>query len=123
MSGPKWNKFVKNNTELVIEIMKTLVTIKNENYAYALHKCDCKIEITVKTLTGLKFKLVLSPLDKISQLKFLASQQQGSPQDIIKLIYQSKELKDNNILADYKIKSGSAVHLVLRFGCGPPPEG
>lgn len=76
-------------------------------------------EIFVKTLTG--ELLVLRDTnagDSIEDIKKRIEREQGTPADQQRLIFAGKQLEDGRTLADYGIRGGSTLHMILRLrGC------
>jgi len=75
-------------------------------------------EIIVKTLTGKELKIIFDPSKSIAQLKDDIQNMEGIPPDQQRLIYAGKQLEDGRTLADYEIKKGAKIHLVLRLRGG-----
>ena len=118
MESYGWNDFVKKNGETVTEIMKALVSNKNEKMLSVQNKCECKLRIFVKTLTNQKHELLMNPMDKVRQVKSMVQELEGTLPSMQNLIYQSKLLEDEKTLTDYKLADESIVHMTLRLRGG-----
>ena len=118
MKSCGWNDFVKKNGEAVTDIMKALISSKNEKMSVVQNKCECKLKIFVKTLTGQKLELLANPMFKIQQVKWMVQYCSGTPPDMQNLIFQSKLLEDEKTLADYKLGNESTIYMTLRLGVG-----
>ena len=70
--------------------------------------------IIIKTLTGKEIEFYVNPNDTVQQLKKEVEDKEGVPVGWQRLIFASKLLEDERILADYNIKDQSIIHLVMR---------
>ena len=76
----------------------------------------CQWKIIIKTLTGKTITCTLTKKsDTILILKEEIRDREGIPTQQIRLIYAGKQLEDYRTLADYNIKSGATLHIVLRL--------
>jgi ubiquitin len=60
----------------------------------------------------------VSKLHTIDEVKSIVQDSEGIPPDQQRLMYEGRQLEDGRLLADYGIKSGSVLHLVLRLRGG-----
>ena len=80
---------------------------------------DPTISINVKTLSGKVMSLIVDPEDTIQELKEYLEEKSGVPAAQQRLIFRGKQVADAKTLAEYKVETGSVLHLVLalRGGC------
>ncbi len=72
----------------------------------------------VKTLTGKNIMLSHSPDMTILDVKQFVCEQESIPVEQQRLIFQGKQLEDNQTLGNYAIHPDSTLHLVLRLRGG-----
>lgn len=74
-----------------------------------------KIEILIKTLTGMTFEVSLPARDTtVAQVKAAVADKAGIPMDRQTLIFKGKILEDERQLAEYKVMEGNTFYLVLK---------
>ena len=75
--------------------------------------------IYVKTLQGKNISLDVQDGESIDSIKKKIQDKEGIPSDQMRLVFNGKQLEDQNTIQDYGIDSDSTVHLVLRLrgGC------
>ena len=72
--------------------------------------------ILVKTLSGKTQQIFINLTDNVGYLKMKIQETEGTPSDLQKLIFAGRQLKDDHLLSDWKMKNGSVIHLVLKMG-------
>eukprot|EP00985_Skeletonema_marinoi_P010599 scaffold4961_cov124-Skeletonema_marinoi.AAC.4 len=77
-----------------------------------------KMEIFIKTLTGLNFTLMVRATDTVDSVKDAIRKEKDIPRYLQSLIFAGRPLEDGHTLADYNIRKESALHLSLKLrGC------
>ena len=72
-------------------------------------------QILIKTLQGKTITLDVSDTDTISSIKDKIRDIEGIPSDQQRLVFNGKQLEDNQTIGDYGIQADSNIHLVLRL--------
>ena len=72
----------------------------------------------VKTLTGKNIDISIDPNMTILQVKQQIYNRENVPVEQQRLVFQGKQLEDNNTISHYEIVNGSTLHLVLRLRGG-----
>jgi hypothetical protein len=74
------------------------------------------ITIFIKTLNRTTVPLIVLLTDTIDAVKGKCEEIVGSPKDLIRLLFNSKELKNEFTLGDYSISDNSDIHILLNIG-------
>ncbi|CAB4255689.1 similar to Saccharomyces cerevisiae YDR139C RUB1 Ubiquitin-like protein with similarity to mammalian NEDD8 [Maudiozyma barnettii] len=74
--------------------------------------------IKVKTLTGKEIEVELQETDSIYHIKELLEQKEGIPPSQQRLIFQGKQINDEDTVGDAKLVDGMQLHLVLTLRGG-----
>ncbi|CAF1060020.1 unnamed protein product, partial [Didymodactylos carnosus] len=74
--------------------------------------------IYIRALNGKVFRLFVNSSKTIENVKKLIQDQDGCPQDQQRLIFSGQHLEDARTIADYNIKKGSTMQMVLRLRGG-----
>ena len=77
-----------------------------------------KFNILLKTLQGKTIPMEVANGDTIQSVKSRIHEKEGIPIDQQRLVFNGKQLEDQNTISDYGITSDSSVHLVLRLKGG-----
>merc|ERR1719510_1350698 len=91
--------------------------------AQPLEACDCvaqrwnprAMQIFIKTLTGRKTNFNFELDNTVRHVKEALQEKEGIQVEQIRLIYSGKQMSDECTLADYNVKPGSTVHMVLQL--------
>jgi len=75
-------------------------------------------QIYIKTLQGKNITLDVKNTDTIASIKDKIKDIEGIPVDQQRIVFNGKQLEDNNTIADYGIEADSSLHLVLRLRGG-----
>lgn len=100
---------------------------KGPEYNYFPEPDGPEAIVFVKTLTGKTLKIHAASNWQVGALKQRIQDKDGIPPDQQRLIFAGRQLHDTFTLYDYKIETGSIVHLILRLRGGgeggqPPTE-
>ncbi|GFO43316.1 poly [ADP-ribose] polymerase, partial [Plakobranchus ocellatus] len=74
--------------------------------------------VNIRTLTGQTRKFVCKPNQKISDLKEFLYEQDGTPTDVQRFLYNGKNLQDDDTLEDCGADVGAVFYLVQRLRGG-----
>ncbi|EDO19317.1 hypothetical protein Kpol_1036p62 [Vanderwaltozyma polyspora DSM 70294] len=75
--------------------------------------------VKVKTLTGKEISVEIQGSDKVYHIKELLEEKEGIPPSQQRLIFQGKQIDDEQTVDSAKLTDGMQLHLVLtlRGGC------
>mmetsp|Transcript_172 Transcript_172/g.361 ORF Transcript_172/g.361 Transcript_172/m.361 type:complete len:84 (+) Transcript_172:95-346(+) len=76
------------------------------------------MQIFIKTLTGRKTNFNFELDNTVRHVKEALQEKEGIQVEQIRLIYSGKQMSDECTLADYGVKPGSTVHMVLQLRGG-----
>jgi len=76
------------------------------------------LQIIVSTLTGRDISIDIDEDSTVLDIKSKIQDQEAIPPEQQRLIFDGKQLEDDLLARDYKIKNGSQLHLVLRLRGG-----
>ncbi|QLG74512.1 hypothetical protein HG535_0G03950 [Zygotorulaspora mrakii] len=74
--------------------------------------------IKVKTLTGKEIAVSLNNEDPIYRIKELLEEKEGIPPSQQRLIFQGKQISDEQTVSSAKLENGMQLHLVLTLRGG-----
>lgn len=74
--------------------------------------------VKVVTLSGDERMIDVESTDKILVIKEKLEEKEGIPPTQQRLIFQGKQLKDDNTVNSYKLKGGTVLHLVVALRGG-----
>ncbi|AQZ12144.1 RUB1 (YDR139C) [Zygosaccharomyces parabailii] len=74
--------------------------------------------IKVKTLTGKEIAVELNEEDPIYRIKELLEEKEGIPPSQQRLIFQGKQIDDQQTVSSAKLVDGMQLHLVLTLRGG-----
>jgi len=74
-----------------------------------------RIQVFVKTLTGLTIAFDVAPYDTVLSLKQKIMERQGVPVSQQRLVFSAKQLADSRTLRDNGISNSSTIHLITRM--------
>jgi ubiquitin-like protein Nedd8 len=76
------------------------------------------MQILIKTLTGKRLPMNFEPDNTVLQVKQSLQEKEGINIDQIRLISGGKQMADESRLADYNLKAGEIIHMVLQLRGG-----
>jgi ubiquitin len=71
------------------------------------------MKLFVVTDMGETFALNVNPSDTIQRVKEMIADREGTPADLLRLIFAGDRLEGSRTLADYNVQAGSAVKLQM----------
>ena len=74
--------------------------------------------IFVRTWKETTIPIDVSKRDTVKEVKLKFETQEKIPWDLLRLVYQGKQLEDNRSLAHYNIRKESTLHMVMRLRGG-----
>ena len=77
------------------------------------------MQICVKTLAGNVTNIDIEASDTIADVKLEFQNKEGTPPEKQKLIFGGQQLEDSRTLADYGIKQGATIYVVMALSCRP----
>ncbi|CAL9735502.1 NEDD8-like protein Rub1p [Monosporozyma servazzii] len=77
------------------------------------------MQIKIRTLTGKEISVEVSETDRIYHIKELLEEKEGIPPIQQRLIFQGKQISDDDTVSSAKLEPDTQLHLVLtlRGGC------
>ena len=78
------------------------------------------MQIHIKTLTGKIITLEVESTSTIEKVKAMIQEWGRIPPDQQRLVFAGKQLEEDKTLADYGVKAGNMLHLILRLRGGKP---
>ena len=72
------------------------------------------MQILVKTLTGKTITLDVESSYSVWEAKVAIESKTSVRAELVRLVYQGKELEDSVILSEYRIEKESTLHMALR---------
>ena len=75
-------------------------------------------QVIIRTLTDKKIRIDVDLDEKISHVKALFQQKEGTPKDQQRLIFGGKQMEDDKTLSRYYVKPGDIINIVLRLRGG-----
>ncbi len=115
---------VPSENQILVFAGKTLENIQTISYYNIQHQNTLRMIphlpsstylINVRTLNGRQIQLDVDGSESIGFIKYKIQGKENIPPEHQKLIFSGKELEDDHILADYKIKKEDTLHLGLQF--------
>ena len=76
------------------------------------------MEISIKLLNGRVLKLEVEPTDKILTIKEKLQEIEGIDPEQQRLVFAGRQLQDDKTVEEVKIKSGTAINLLLALRGG-----
>lgn len=74
--------------------------------------------LKIITISGNELEIDVQPSDNIERVKEQIEELEGIPPLQQRLIYQGKQMNDSKTLANYKVKGGTTLHLVIALRGG-----
>lgn len=75
------------------------------------------IKINILTISRYQFSINVCPsLTTVYELKQMCEKLQNVSLDYIRLLYQGKEMDDNQELSNYNLENNSVIHLTMKLG-------
>ena len=71
-----------------------------------------------QTLAGVKQSFNFEPTDSVLQIKQTLQEKEGIDVAMIRLIYGGKQLSDEQTIANYNMKAGDTIHMILQLKGG-----
>jgi len=93
-------------------------SIQKESTIHLVLRLRGGLQIFVKTLSGKTITIEIEESDTIENLKKKIQEKEGLPAEEQRLVFAGKQLEDTRTLADYYIKNGNSIHLVIRLRGG-----
>lgn len=82
--------------------------------------CSGRWELFAKTPSGKNVTVHVNDTDTIAYVKDQIQDKEGLPSDEQRLILAGKQLEDERTIGDYRITTGSTIHIVKRLRGGKP---
>ena len=114
----KYNAFYKNRLLKYSDFLINLGIKGNKNEDLIEVNLKDNFKIIVKTLMGRKATITVQKSDTVAFIKYLNEIILDIPQDEQELIFEQRGIGDNKTLADYNIKEGSILCVILRLRGG-----
>ena len=114
----KYNAFYKNRLLKYSDFLINLGITGNKNEDSIEVNLKDNFKIIVKTLMGRKATITVHKSDTVAFIKYLNEIILDIPQDEQELIFEQRGIGDNKTLADYNIKEGSILCVILRLRGG-----
>ncbi|KAK5960574.1 NEDD8 family protein RUB1 PWA37_002000 [Arxiozyma heterogenica] len=76
------------------------------------------MQIKVRTLTGKEIPIEIEETDRVYRIKELLEEKEGIPPVQQRLIYQGKQISDDDTILSAHLKPGTQLHLVLTLRGG-----
>lgn len=89
-------------------------SIKHQDEEISELSISTKIQVFIRTLQPKMFAIETDVFMMVSDLKQKIQHKQGIDTSTQILIYAGKQLDDQRTLADYGIKNGDTIHMILR---------
>ncbi len=109
---------IKNEQPQDYNVEKDAAPIDNLGEIKVEEKIDdeCRtMPIFLETASGMISSFEVSPLDKISRFKQMIEDSEGIPTYDITLVSAGSELSNDKTFADYNIKNGNTIQMIVRF--------